>query len=78
MTSLKSKPYYYKAFDRFTNETYQLDQRTLNHILELVEFYHDSTYWLPDDETVCVNCIKDNRHTTKRSVPVNHIVLASN
>lgn len=76
MTSVK--PTYYKAQDRFTSEVYQLDARTFNQILELVEFYHESTYWLPDDETVCVNCTNKNRHTTKRNVPVNHLILLNN
>jgi|GEM_PF-1105401 len=68
-------PAYYKAHDRFSKVHYQIDQRTYHHIMDLIQFYHESIYWLPDDEVVTAKRIDDARQTTHCSVPVNQLIF---
>lgn len=71
----KTYPRFYKALDRFSREEYRIDQRTYHHIMDLIHFYHDSIYWLPDEELIKTQRVVDERHTTPCEVPVNHLVF---
>lgn len=66
---------YHKAHDRYSKIEYLIDQRTYHYILDLVQFYHESIYWLPDDEHVKALRIDDDRHNSPCEIQVNHLIF---
>ncbi len=66
---------HYLAKDRYDSKEYLIDQKTYTHIIDLVHFYHESIYMLPDDEVVHVQKLEGPEHTSPCDIPVNHIVF---
>lgn len=63
------------AKDRFGNLEYLVDQKDYYYIMDLIRFYHDSIYMLPDDEVIHVEKIDGNEHTSTCDVPVNQLIF---
>lgn len=66
---------YLHAKDRFNNHEYLLDPGAYFHIQELIRFYHQSIYTLPDYEVVRARRIEDTEHTVSCTIPVNHLLI---
>lgn len=66
---------HYTARDRFEDHEYLIDQKNYYYIMDLINFYHDSIYSLPDNEIIQAEKIEDEQHTTPCNVPVNHLVF---
>ena len=58
--------------NRFDQHEYSISTSDYNKILELVDFYHESMYLLPDDETVDVT--DEPEHITKK-MRINELVF---
>lgn len=65
----------YLVKTRFAKDEYLIDQKTYFHIMDLVRFYHESIYMLPDDEYVRAEKIDDPHHTSPCDIQVNHLVF---
>ncbi|VXD16152.1 hypothetical protein [Marinoscillum sp. 108] len=72
---INTPTYPYEATDRFDHSRYRLSQATYYQIMDLIKFYHESMYLLPDDEVVIVERLIDQNHTEYCKVSVNHLVL---
>ncbi|MEQ8581606.1 MAG: hypothetical protein RIC30_07805 [Marinoscillum sp.] len=76
MTSDKTTPaHQYKAIDRFDHSRYELSQATYYQIIDLIKFYHEPMYLLPDDEVVTVERLIDQHHSEHCMIKVNHLIL---
>ncbi len=65
----------YLVVDRYRQGRYKIDFQTYDHIVELVMFYHESMYLLPDDEMVEVTGIDKDNYGVRKMMKVNEIVF---
>ena len=61
--------------NRFSHDVYRISARSYEKILELIRFYHESIYRLPDEEYIEAEKIEDEKHYRKCNLRVNEIMF---
>lgn len=66
----------FKVKSRKTHQQYKISQKDWHHIMDLVKFYHESIYLLPDFETICAEKLDFTGNTIDRcTLKVNEVVF---
>ncbi|XOV92775.1 MAG: hypothetical protein ACFHWX_21545 [Bacteroidota bacterium] len=64
----------YLIRDRFDHQEYLMDQSTYQYIIDLIDFYHQSTYEFPDWDQVHVKKIEDQENQDCK-VSINRLIF---
>lgn len=66
----------YLAKDRYTKQEFLIDLATYHSIMDLIHFYHESIYNLPDSESVLVQKVSNDSKTVDYvRIPMNRIIF---
>lgn len=60
---------------RFDHRLYSIGSRDYNHILDLINQYHESIYNLPDEERVVATPLLEGNHPDRCVLRVNEMVF---
>jgi len=75
VTSIDIPPGKYLIKDRFGSQRYLINQKSYQHILDLVKMYHTRTYEFPDWDNVPVEMILKEDKRVDCLVPINRLVF---